>query len=96
MAELLQHRRALAAVGLLDLPLGVLRECRRQGVGIAGLEENQVLGRRGAAVLFHRIVHAVLAGDALKITDGRVVDLDVGDALVLPDELLHRLLALWG
>ena len=59
-------------------------------------KENQVLGRRGAAVLFHRIVHAVLAGDALKVLDGRVVDLDVGDALVLPDELLHGLLALGG
>src|SRR5699024_8493740 len=75
---------------------GVLGKSSGQGVGVAGLEENQVLGRGGAAVLFHRIVHAVLAGDALKVPDRRIVDLDVGDALVLPDELLHRLLALGG
>src|SRR5699024_4689402 len=75
---------------------GVLGKSSGQGVGVAGVEENQVLGRGGAAVLFHRIVHAVLAGDALKVPDRRVVDLDVGDALVLPDELLHRLLALGG
>ena len=69
-------------------------ECRRQGVRIAGLEEDQVLGWGAAAVLFHRIVHAVLPGDLLKLLDGGVVDLDVGNALVLADQLLHRLLAL--
>ena len=60
------------------------------------LKKIRYLGGEVLRSFFHRIVHAVLAGDALKIPNGRVVDLDVGDALVLPDELLHRLLALQG
>ena len=46
------------------------------------LKKIRYLGGEALRSLFHRIVHAVLAGDALKILDGRVVDLDVGDALV--------------
>ena len=80
----------------LTLFLGVFRKSSGQRVGVPALEEDQVLGRRSAAVLFHRIVHAVLAGDTLKVPDGRVVDLNVGNALVLPDELLYRLFALGG
>lgn len=54
----------------------------------------RVLGRGGAAVFFHRIIHTVFPGDFLKLLDGGIGDFDIGNALVLTNELLDRLLAL--
>ena len=46
-----------------------------------------------AAVLFHRVVHAVFPGDFIKLPDGRVGDLDVGNALVYVSVLVLGLLS---
>ena len=52
-----------------------------------------VLGRGAAAVFLHRIVHSIFSGNLLKFLDGGVCDLDIGDPLILTDELLDGLFA---
>ena len=78
---------------LPDLFPGVLGKSSGQGIRVPTLEKDQVLGWGAAAVLLHRIVHAVFPRDLLKLLDGGVGDLDVGNALILADQLFHRLLA---
>ena len=94
LAQLCQHGRALGFLRLSDLFPGVLGKSSGQGIRVPTLEKDQVLGWGAAAVLLHRIVHAVFPGDLLKLLDGGVGDLDVGNPLVLTNQLFHRLLAL--
>ena len=56
-------------------------------------EKDQVFGRGAAAVFLHRIVHPIFPGDLLKFLDGGVCDLDIGDPLILTNELLDGLFA---
>lgn len=72
---------------------GVLRERRRKRVVVAGLEKDEVLRRRDAAVLFECEIDAVFARRALEGLDVLVCDLDAGNALILSDELPDALLA---
>lgn len=82
--------------GLLPLP------CRIAGIFLKGccecicvprLEEHHVLGRREGLVLFYGVVHAVFPRHTVKILDVFIADLDIGNALILTDKLLDRLLA---
>ena len=79
--------------GLLDLFAGVLSKCSGQRIGVTALEKDQVLGWGAAAVFLHRIVHTIFPGDLLKFLDGRVCDLNIGDPLILTNELLDGLFA---
>ena len=94
LVKFCQYGRALCFRCLFDLFVGVLCKSCCQSICITAFEKNQVLWWRTAAVLFHRIVHAVFPGDLLKLLDGGIGDLDIGNALVLTNELLDRLLTL--
>ena len=92
LTQFLQYGRAFRFLRLFHLFAGVFGKGSGQRIRIPPFEENQVLGRRAAAVFFHGIIHAVLPGNLLKLPDGGIGDLDVGYALVLADQLLHGLL----
>ena len=77
----------------LDTLSGVLVECGVERVRIAGFEENQELGRVAAPVPFDGVVNAIFPGNPFKFPDRGVGQLNVGHALILPNELFHRLLA---
>ena len=94
LVQLCQHRRTLCFLCFFDLFAGVLGKSCCQRIRITTFEKDQVLGWGAAAVLLHRIVHAVFPGDLLKLLDGGIGDLDIGNALVLTNELLDRLLTM--
>ena len=77
-----------------DLFAGVLGKGCCQRIRITTFEKDQVLGRGAAAVFLHRIIHTVFPGDFLKLLDGGIGYFDIGNALVLTNELLDRLLTL--
>lgn len=82
--------------GFLTLPCriaGIFLKGRCEGIRVPRLEEHHVLGRREGLVLFYSVVHAVFPCHTVKILDVFIADLDVGNALILTDKLLDRLLA---
>src|SRR5699024_4771931 len=84
-----QHAGALFFVDQLG---GVVLKSSSQGIGVAGLEKYQILGRVGV-VFSNGVVHTVLVEDTLEVPDTSFLNLDVGRPLVLPQKLLDALAA---
>jgi len=91
--DICQYGRALCFRCLFDLFVGVLGKCSGQRIGVTAFEKDQVLGWGATAVFLHRIVHTIFPGDLLKLLDRWVCDLNIGDPLILTNDLLDGLFA---
>ena len=91
--ELVQHLENRRTFLPLDTLIRILRKGSGHGVRIAALEKNHILWLITIA-LFDGVINAILAGYALKILDGRVVDFNGTGSLVLLQKLLDSLLSM--
>lgn len=82
--ELLEHR------GAALLFARVLLERGGESVRIPRFEEHEISQLLGGLVLPDGKVHAVFAGDVLKVPDAAVCELNATDALILADGLLEK------
>lgn len=90
LTQLLQNRGALLPAIRLG---GILFERCCQRICISRLEEDKVFRFIAASIFLQGIVHTVLSGESFKILDVLIGDLDIGDTLILTDQLLDGLLA---
>ena len=90
LTQLLQNGGALLPAIRLG---GIFFERCCQRICISRLEEDKVFRLIAASVFLQGIVHAVLSGKSLKILDVLIGDLDIGDTLILTDQLFDGLLA---
>ena len=67
---------------------------RSQSIRVPRLEKDEVLGNFTGLVLLDGIIHTVFSRYTIKALDVAFRDFNVGYALILPDELLYRLLAM--
>ena len=68
-------------------------ECRRHGIRISGLKEHQVLRWKYGFILGDCIIDTVFPGILFKALQVCFGNVDIGDALILTDQLLNGLLA---
>lgn len=86
----LQNARALV-FGQNLRRVGV--ECRRHGIRISGLKEHQILWWKYGFILSDCIIDTVFPGILFKSLQVCFGNVDIGDALILTDQLLNGLLA---
>ena len=68
-------------------------ECRRHGIRVSGLKEHQVLRWKYGFILGDCIIDTVFPGILFKALQVCFGNVDIGDALILADQLLDGLLA---